>query len=1019
MEAGPARWRAWAWCAPVLTTLLALWIFYAAHGSGLAATLALGLLGAVLIAAGLVVAARTTGRPQAFALLMVATAVVWTTTAALRSPLEPGPVGSVAFPIAHGPLGPSGPVGTGSGVLAWMAVVGDGLGYLLIGVALLVLNRGRNLIGRFVATLDSTLVAVVSGLALWMLVVLPNMPGTSDPPSLVSYLLASVADPVLFGMTVRLWAADEHRPPSIWLIGLSISSLLVGDVATLTGRSPGDSVVDWAVTGDSPWSMAWLAMAALMTMALLHPSFGMITSASRPHGSGLRGGRFAASLAFAMLTAPLLMVLTGSRTGGALVVVLVGSVTMFLLVTLRIRGILGSLRTSLSERAMAFDREQHLRQAAARFAATPQPASVVIATLATVRTLMGGSQNCVMFLGSTEPTGPDPAVRFELGDGQRVMATLVLYERPDETVSTFLDLLLAQAQIALSRLRLVHDEAERHSEERFQTLVQHSSDVIVVTRQDTVIRSVTSSVERVFGWTAESLVGRSLLDRVDPEDHEVLRAMFLAAPSQSTSTVRFRMRHADDRWLEVEAVGGWVSDPAVDGVLLTCRDVTERVQLEGQLRHQAFHDSLTGLANRALFTDRVSQALERSRRSGLPCAVLLCDVDDFKTVNDSLGHGNGDALLKVMAARIRNCIRAEDTAARFGGDEFAILVDNVESPEQAAEIAMRLLTSMREPVALADTQVPASASIGLVISDQTTEDVEALIRNADTAMYRSKAAGKAQVTLFEPDMHDRVLDRLRMVADLRVAVDEDQFLVRYQPIVTLVDGSIRGAEALIRWQHPVRGLLSPIEFVGVAEETGLIVEMGRAVLRAACFEAASWRSLLPDAFVSVNLSARQLQDPRLVDDVRRALEDADYPANQLTLELTESMLLRDSDATLTRLHELRALGVRLSIDDFGTGYSSLSYLRRYPINTLKIAKEFVDGVAFDSTDLGLVVTILELAESLGMSPVAEGIETTEQWAALRRVGCEYGQGYLFARPITAGEMRDRLAEPVRGLEPAG
>jgi diguanylate cyclase (GGDEF)-like protein len=435
--------------------------------------------------------------------------------------------------------------------------------------------------------------------------------------------------------------------------------------------------------------------------------------------------------------------------------------------------------------------------------------------------------------------------------------------------------------------------------------------------------------------------------------------------------------------------------------------------------HQAFHDSLTGLPNRAAFLDRLEHALAIAERSGSEVGVLFLDLDRFKTVNDSLGHTAGDELLVAVADRLQSCLRDGDTPARFGGDEFAVLLEGVGGSEEAELVAGRVLEKMRSPFNVHGRQLKVSASVGISTATRRGADV---LRDADLAMYRAKTSGRDRHAVFEPEMHEALVEQLELEADLRRAVDRDEFVVHYQPIVDLASGDILGAEALVRWDHPTRGLLAPGAFIPLAEETQLIVPIGRRVLREACLQAARWLARHGELTMAVNLSGTQLAQRDLVRDVADALRDSGLPAKHLTLEITETVLMGDDDATMNRLRELKALGVRLAVDDFGTGYSSLQYLRDFPLDILKVAKSFVDGIADEAQGAALARAIVELGDSCDLDVVGEGIELSEQREGLLELGCRLGQGFLFARPADPetidallGERRaggsDQLPEP--------
>jgi diguanylate cyclase (GGDEF)-like protein len=445
---------------------------------------------------------------------------------------------------------------------------------------------------------------------------------------------------------------------------------------------------------------------------------------------------------------------------------------------------------------------------------------------------------------------------------------------------------------------------------------------------------------------------------------------------------------------------------AIVGRVWNFRDVTERRRLEEELLRRTRLDPLTGLANRAHFRERVEAALCRGRRTGEVVGVLFLDLDDFKRVNDSFGHAEGDALLVAVADRLRRATRGCDTIARLGGDEFAVLLEDVRDGEAA--VAERVAEAFSRVVSLRGAEVLVTASIGVATSCPGLP-ADALLRNADVAMYEAKARGKGQYALFTPAMHAAVLVRLQLEGELRAAAARGEFMLHYQPIVRLDTGAVEGAEALVRWQHPERGLVMPSGFVAFAEQAGIIVPLGRWVLREACREAAEWQRPGAPVNITVNVSARQLQEPSLVDDVRAALGDAGLPPSRLSLEITESVLMEHTEATLTTLHALKALGVRLALDDFGTGYSSLSCLDRFPIDILKIDRAFVDAVGDDQADPVLARIVLSLGETLGLTTVAEGIEHARQVDGLRALGCELGQGYHFARPLPAAEFAALLA----------
>jgi diguanylate cyclase (GGDEF)-like protein len=438
----------------------------------------------------------------------------------------------------------------------------------------------------------------------------------------------------------------------------------------------------------------------------------------------------------------------------------------------------------------------------------------------------------------------------------------------------------------------------------------------------------------------------------------------------------------------------------------------ELLERDKHLRYLAGTDPLTGLPNRTLFLNHLEQGLARAERWARPVGVLFLDLDNFKVINDSLGHQGGDLLLVEIARRIRGCVRDNDTVARLGGDEFTVLVEEIEGEDEATALAERVAVTLRQPVRLGEREIFVSASVGVALSRPGKDGPESLLRNADMAMYQAKANGKARHAVFDQSMEARALARLELETDLRHALERNEFRVFYQPITALADGHIAEMEALIRWEHPTRGMISPDEFIPIAEETGLIVALGQWVLEEACRQGATWREAFPQEppIMSVNLSGRQFQHPSLVADIGHVLLQSGLAPSALKLEITESVVMQDAEATIVALHELKQLGIQLAIDDFGTGYSSLSYLKRFRVDTLKVDRSFVNGLGEDSMDTAIVQSVVALAKALHMDVTAEGIETQAQRAELLALGCDRGQGYLFARPLPPAEMNVLLAD---------
>jgi diguanylate cyclase (GGDEF)-like protein/PAS domain S-box-containing protein len=555
------------------------------------------------------------------------------------------------------------------------------------------------------------------------------------------------------------------------------------------------------------------------------------------------------------------------------------------------------------------------------------------------------------------------------------------------------------------------------SEQRFHALVQHSSDVVTVVDLDGTVLYQSDSIQRVFGYDPEALVGARIGTLLNDE-HEVrlLETLWqMAGDPGRTRVLEIPVRRADGRMCEAEVtITNLRDNPHVGGLVLNTRDISERKMLEEQLVHDAFHDSLTSLANRALFKERVHTVLQR--RGLRECAVLFLDLDGFKEVNDSLGHASGDLLLIAAAERLRVCARGEDTVARLGGDEFGLLVEDIAADRDPVKLAERISDAFDEPFSIDGKELHVRASIGIA-TNRDVDDVDQLLRNADLAMYRAKAA-RCGYECYDPEMHSDLVERLQMSADLREGLEREQFVLHYQPMLELSTGQITGVEALVRWQHPERGLVPPNDFIPLAEETGLIRPLGQWLLERACEQAVEWQRQGPLS-LSVNISACQLRQPGFVEDVQRALEKTGIEPSSLTLEMTESVLLEHSVENLTTLERLKEAGVRLALDDFGTGYSSLGYLHQFPVDVLKIDRSFVMCLGErTSREAELVRTIVRLGEGLSLTTVAEGIEDHHQFMTLKRLGCELGQGFYFARPVPAEQIAPLLGTAVSPTDPA-
>ncbi len=549
------------------------------------------------------------------------------------------------------------------------------------------------------------------------------------------------------------------------------------------------------------------------------------------------------------------------------------------------------------------------------------------------------------------------------------------------------------------------ERAQRESEERFRALVQNATDLIAVLAADGTVRYESPSHQRVLGRAASAEPATSMLALVHPDDRPQLEdaLLHLAEHPEGLVTLEYRSAHADGSWRVIESTGAnLLADPAVAGIVFNSRDVTDRRRAEEKLLHDAFHDELTGLPNRALFMDRLGQAMATARaRPGEIAAVLFLDVDRFKIVNDSLGHPAGDELLVWIAATLTATVRPVDLIARVGGDEFTVLLAGSRDAADVVRIAERIQEQLATPLDLSGHEVFVTASIGIAIATAEHQHPADLLRDADTAMYRAKASGRACHVVFNRRMHRSVLARLQVEADLRRGIERGELRVLFQPFVAVRGGQVVGFEALVRWQHPQRGLLAPDDFLPVAEETGLIVPLGRLVMNEACRQVRELAVHAGDRplTVSVNLSNRQFFQTDLFELVERALADSGLDPALLGLEITEGVIIRQAQLASSRFKRLKELGVKLYLDDFGKGYSSLNYLHRFPIDILKIDRSFVARIEETASNVAIVEAIVHLAHQLHMEVVGEGVQTRGQLAKLAAIGCEYGQGHLFAPPI--------------------
>jgi len=834
-----------------------------------------------------------------------------------------------------------------------------------------------------------------------------------------------------------VWLAVAGAVQTCWLAGMSPGLFTLGSAATATSAPFGDlghllaaPLIAVALlrlpvpAGERPRRAQTLCDAAVAALALSMISWELALPASiEPGGAGAAGAAGVSGLSVALLVELL-------RPG---VNVLLGSAVVVILIRTRHAGGL-ALPAVLGLAAGGF----LLASGDTLAAMLGDPAAW--APTYPYLVLAGCGQAAIAY-AALHPAGGDrspdhvrarqivaviaPGVPLVLAGGV-VLWSLTRGERLG-AVTTALGVVLLVTLIASSIIARVEaletartleqriDERTRELDGRekwFRSLVQNSSDVITVVDVKGVIRYQSLSADRVLGHDPGMLVGTNVSGLLKPADAQRLQDALAAAAATpgSMQTVEFPVWHRAGHWCDTETtVTSLVADPDIHGVVLNTRDVSERRQLEQQLTRQAYSDGLTGLANRALFRARAADALERAQ-GPRQVAVLFLDLNGFKAVNDGQGHAVGDQLLALVAQRLRSSVRPGDLVARLGGDEFGILVADPDAERAAVWVADRVRRVLEKAFSLDGREVRLGASTGIAVNDTGEETADQLLRNADLAMYRAKSSGQQAYVRFEDQMHRALLARVQAEQSLRSAITSGDLTMHYQPVVHLPTGRVVGVEALVRWAHAERGLISPAEFIALAEQTGLVHDIGAWALAECCRQGVRWQRYAPAGGVfgiAVNVSARQLT-PTMPRMVRDALAASGLPASALTLEMTESVLMERTDENVDLLRRLKSMGVRVAVDDFGTGYSSLSYLSRFPVDLLKIDRTFVEHVGRESPKAELTRTIVALGRSLRLSTVAEGIESREQLAALREMGCELGQGYLFARPLPVEDLEALL-----------
>jgi diguanylate cyclase (GGDEF)-like protein/PAS domain S-box-containing protein len=924
-------------------------------------------------------------------------------------------------------------------------------GYPILAWGMVLLVRSRDRGADLTSALDGLMVALGVGVMAWVFVMAPY---AHDRTLSVGAQLVPIAYPaldlLLIVVVVRLLLTRGVRNTSFRLLAVSVVALLVADgffaLASLHGTYSNGSLID----------LGWLVSYALWGAAGLHPSMPRLTETSPP-AEAARSPIALGVLTLAALASPAVLIIQDARgveSDGTLLAA--SSAVMFLLVLARLSLLTRALDAANREQALAAGRQVALTEAAVGFAGARDVNSVAQAAVRAAVALANDAaswSSCVAMTPSGptvvavagpapcsvgDPAAPELAVNWHeespsdapaLLAGARFVGPVVVdgvmrvklevgqVAGGAEVFLPAFGLVCSQASLALQGVEAAEARLRTRTERQFRSLVQNSSDMVTLIGADGVVGYQSPGVRAVLGCEPEAVVGRLWSELIHPDDAPTARAQLtkvLAGGLAATANFECRVSHSDGSWREVDTImTNLLDDPDVAALVLNSRDVTVRRSLERELNRQAFQDSLTGLANRALFLDRATHALDRANRETGPVAVLFLDIDDFKMVNDSLGHPAGDELLVIVAERLKASTRPGDTIARFGGDEFAVLLESGQMPEAAHAVARRVVEALKAPIRIGTDDISVRVSIGIALGQPPDDGPDELLRNADLAMYMAKHNGKGRFEMFRPAMHEEAVHRLETAADLRRGIENGQLEVFYQPIVNVRTSTALGAEALVRWHHPSRGLVSPIEFIPIAESTGLIVPLGKWVLAEACRQAQSWRrsGLTDDAFyISINLSARQLQDPALIDDVTAALQDSGLPAGSVVLEVTESAVMQDLDIAVTRLQALKDLGLRLAVDDFGTGYSSLSYLRNLPVDLVKIDKSFVDRITLDPEGAAMVRGVIDMSSALGLTSIAEGVEQDDQLALLDQLGCENVQGYLFAKPMPSEQFADALTK---------
>jgi diguanylate cyclase (GGDEF)-like protein/PAS domain S-box-containing protein len=925
--------------------------------------------------------------------------------------------------------------------------------YPLAAAALALFIRARTPSADSSSLIDALIITTGLGLLSWIYLIEPFVRnGELTWQQKVISVAYPLGDVLMLAMLARLLADGGFRCRSLRMLSFATLGLLGSDVLYGLIQLNGT----WAVGG--PVDSGWVVFYVLLGAAALHPSMGQMTRPLPPKPVNIGRARLLLIAAVSMVAPADAIIQVELGHGQADTVHAVFSALLFGLVMARMAGVVRVHKEGIA-------RERTLRSAGAELVSSnderlvAQAVSTALSQLASAQSELGvalaqfeGSEFRSVETGvvASLATLEAEAVRALSGFGPALVeatTVAILLPRPAPTGSAALVLPLRWADslhgallvsgderqltlmqdaiadlgfkvaLALQRISLAHEIHQRASEAHFRALIQNASDVILVVGADDRITYQTPSVTRVLGYQISELAGGPIEQLLHQDD--VVRSLStldrMRQPgAHRDSQADWRLRCADGRWIDAEVVcSNLVDDPDVKGLVLTIRDVTERRMLERELKHRAFHDGLTSLANRSLFADRLDHALRRGARLNTLVVVLFIDLDEFKLINDTRGHAVGDEVLKRVSTVLATAIRSGDTAARLGGDEFALLVEEATSAAEVEALAVRVLRELAEPIDLDGHRLSIRASIGIATNEHTN-DAGQLLQLADLALHEAKTAFKGTYRFFRDELRADLLNRIERQDRLQRALDGGHFRLDYQPIVHMESAQIVGMEALVRWHDPVRGVIPPGDFISDAEESGLIVPLGEWVLRQAAEQAYAWQqtyAMDPPLRMSVNVSARQFRELGFAAMVADVLAQYPLKPHTLVLEITESLLIED-DGVAEIVGEISAMGVLFALDDFGTGYSALGYLRRFPINILKLDKSFVDDLLTSSDRGSLVEAIIHLAGTLELDLVVEGIESKEQNQRLRSLGCQLAQGFFYSRPIAFADIELLLDDQV-------